>query len=110
MHKIYLPIVTNYTFEPEKLSTILQKLWVDATMKPAIWHTISYDSNWTIGFYSTGNTVISSIYLESKKAIPTANQLIEVINNLPKDKYEYSIDSFYISGKRHYGILKEKGT
>lgn len=107
MYKTYLPIITNSTFNKGRLTKLLQKLWIDAVMSPENWFTVEYDS-WTIGFLSSGSTVLEYIYLENKNFLPSIKQLEEVISYF-KDKYEYNKDLFYIIDKKRCGILKEKG-
>ncbi len=93
LFKIFLPFVTKpkRAFDHSKLIPLMQKLFVDASNYPACWAIMKYDDDWTFGFMTTGNTVISLIYIQHISRKPTTDELKEVIDALPV-KYCYSID------------------
>ena len=89
----WLPFIACRAFDHDKLTPLLQKLDVDASMNMDNWYTVDYDSNWSVGLKYWGGTVILYIYLQNKTRKPTPGELTEVILALP-NKYKYDKAAF----------------
>lgn len=84
----FLPFIGAFTFNKKKLTPILYKLWVDASLNMDNWIEAEYDRNWKIGLKNWGSTVISYIYLKNMRREPTTKELETVILALPQ-KFKY---------------------
>ena len=95
VHKVFLPVLPNYTFDIKRLREVLWTLIIDASTYMGEVKEVSYDKHWKFGYLVKGNIVSDLVWIQHASRMPTNKEFKEVLAEFV-DIIESWIDYTYV--------------